>query len=122
MQGKITRWTIAWSFAAKNTNDRPLRQIAPSSSRVHTLPSLGRTSRDLIQCLAQTIEAHGGSVVNQSETRLTVQLPGDQKDELHLEVLPEGSEVLVVLLPEKAPFPQELFQKLWVDVQILWSG
>eukprot|EP00210_Caulerpa_lentillifera_P001543 g1481.t1 len=122
LQGKITRWTIAWSFAAKNTNDKPLRQISTSSSLIYQLPSLGRVSSELIKCLSKTIQAHGGTAMVQSETKLAFQFPGGKQENLSLEALPEGPDNLTVLFSEKTPIPHDVFQKVWDDVKILWNS
>lgn len=123
VQGKITRWTIAWSFAAKHTDQTPLRQISTPDSLVFSIRSQGRPSQDFLQFLKKTIEAHGGIITHQTETKLLVKFPGltpDEKD-ASVEVLPETADSFVVMLSEDAPFPEDLFAKLWEDVKIVWT-
>ena len=53
-QGKMTRWAIAWSFVAKNTDDKPLKPILPSTPILHVHPFrfLSRSYRATVRRVA----------------------------------------------------------------------
>lgn len=136
----MTRWAIAWSFLAKNTDHLPLR-FPPLPPPSHTPLMLevrstrnipcdtfkkanNKTVQDALNCIEQVLEAHlFGKVVKRDPSKIVIECnehdPETKDSTLTVEVVQDSTDRFVLRIRGN-PRRKELFMNIWDDVCIIW--